>query len=115
MVAGALGALARYGTDRAVQVRWPRPFPLGTFVVNVVGCLALGMVVGLAEQSHLSDEWRRVLGAGLLGAFSTFSTFGYETVRLIEREHWPTALANMALSVVVGVGAASVGLALTSR
>jgi fluoride exporter len=115
MVAGAFGALARYGTDRAVQLRWPRPFPLGTFVVNLIGCLALGVVVGLVDSSHLSDEWRDVLGAGLLGAFSTFSTFGYETVRLIERERWGTALANVALSVVVGVGAASVGLTLTSR
>lgn len=113
-IAGAFGAVARFETDRVVQQRWTLRFPLGTFVVNVVGCLALGMLVGVVDGGHLGAGWRDVVGAGLLGAFTTFSTFGYETVRLIEQDDLATALLNVATSVAVGLLAAGAGLALAS-
>lgn len=108
-LAGAVGAVARYETDRTVQRRWTRRFPLGTFVVNMVGCLALGVLVGLVDQSQLGETYRDVAGAGLLGAFTTFSTFGYETVRLLEVDDRRAAVTNVVISVVVGLTAAALG------
>jgi CrcB protein len=113
-LAGAVGAVARYETDRAVQLRWTRRFPLGTFVVNMVGCFALGVLVGLVDQAHLGETHRDVAGAGLLGAFTTFSTFGYETVRLIEVDDRRSAVANVAFSVLVGLAAAALGRGLAA-
>jgi CrcB protein len=113
-LAGAVGAVARYETDRAVQLRWTRRFPLGTFVVNVIGCFALGVLVGLVDRTHLGETHRDVAGAGLLGAFTTFSTFGYETVRLIEVDDRRSAVANVAFSVVVGLVAAALGRGLAA-
>jgi CrcB protein len=112
--AGALGAVARFETDRAVQRRWTHRFPLGTFVVNISGCLALGVLVGLVDHAQVGPGWRDVVGAGLLGAFTTFSTFGYETVRLIEVDDRRAAVANVVISVVVGLAAAALGRGLAA-
>lgn len=113
-LAGSFGAVARYGTDRAVQHRWPGTFPLGTFVVNVTGCLALGVVAGLLDAGRVGGDTADVVGSGLLGAFTTFSTFGYETVRLVEHDRPAVAARNVVASLVMGLIAAAVGLAIGS-
>ena len=101
---GALGAAARYGTMVAVG-RWTGfGFPWGTVVVNLVGSLALGLLIGaLAHGLSLSQEARGLLVIGFLGAFTTFSTFSLDTVTLLERGAWWPAFGYVAGSVVAGI------------
>lgn len=100
----ALGAPARYLLDRLVQSRHSVDFPFGTLAVNVIGCLVIGFVVG--------TSWMPLLGIGFCGGLTTYSTFSYETVKLLETEKYRSALLNVVVSVVLGAGAAAVGLAL---
>lgn len=100
----ALGAPCRYLLDRLVQSRHSSDFPRGTLTVNVVGCLLIGFVVG--------TSWMPLLGIGFCGGLTTYSTFSYETVKLLEAEKYRSALLNVVVSVVLGVGAATIGLAL---
>lgn len=104
-VGAAVGAPVRYLTDRAVQVRHDTVFPWGTITVNVVGCLMLGVVSG----ATLATPWLALLGTGLCGALTTYSTFSYETVRLLEQRAYFYAVANILFSVVAGLGAALLG------
>ncbi|HYF71932.1 MAG TPA: fluoride efflux transporter CrcB [Nocardioides sp.] len=108
----AVGAPGRYLVDRAVQARHDSRMPWGTMLVNVVGSLVLGVLVGLAAGRGVPDAVMLTLGTGLCGALTTYSTFGYETVRLLEEGDRLLALLNVALSLVVGVGAAALGYAL---
>jgi CrcB protein len=107
----AVGAPLRYLTDRAVQARHDSLFPWGTFLVNVSGCLVLGLVTGAALASVVSSPVRLVLGTGFCGALSTYSTFSYETLRLMEQGAARYALVNVVASTAVGLGAAWAGVA----
>jgi CrcB protein len=114
IVGGAVGAPLRYLTDLQVQRRHDSLFPWGTFVVNVAGCLVLGLVTGAAVAGDVPEEVRLLLGTGLCGALTTYSTFSYETMRLAEEGATLYALVNAVGSVVVGLGAAFAGAALAS-
>jgi fluoride exporter len=114
LAAAAIGAPARYLIDGFVQDHAAGVFPWGTFVVNVTGCLVLGTVTGLGLYHGLDASTRTVLGTGGMGAYTTFSTFAFETVRLAEEGAINEALRNAAASLVVGLAAASVGLALAA-
>ncbi|GAA3364805.1 fluoride efflux transporter CrcB [Streptomyces antimycoticus] len=109
---GMVGAPLRYLTDRAVQARHDSVFPWGTFLVNVGGCLVLGLLTGAAAEGAASQRVQLLLGTGLCGALTTYSTFSYETLRLAEEGARLFAMANVVLSVVAGVGAAFAGAAL---
>lgn len=118
-VAGALGAVARYGLSGWVQER-AAFFPWGTLVVNVLGSFLLGLAFRYLEATTLPAEWRQAVTIGFLGAFTTFSTFSYEAVAMIQDGDWHQAgwyvLASVALglaAVVAGFGAAT--LTLTAR
>ncbi|MFC5187517.1 fluoride efflux transporter CrcB [Actinomadura harenae] len=104
----ALGAPARYLTDRAVQARHDSSFPWGTFAVNVVGCLLLGFLAAYPAGGGLMA----LAGTGFCGALTTYSTFGYETVRLAETGARPSAVLNVVASLGAGLGAAWVGMVL---
>ncbi|MDQ6837988.1 MAG: fluoride efflux transporter CrcB [Actinomycetota bacterium] len=119
--AGAVGAPARYLVDIAVQERRdhrtgarsrPGTFPLGTFIVNATGSFLLGLVVGLALHHGLSPTARAAAGTGFCGAYTTFSAFSYETVRLAEKGLFGPAALNVAASTGVGLVAAALGLGL---
>jgi CrcB protein len=110
----AVGAPLRFLTDRAVQARHDSVFPWGTFVVNVTGCLILGTLTGAATEGAASSHVQLLLGTGLCGALTTYSTFSYETLRLAEDGAALYAAANAVASVVVGLGAVFVGVALAS-
>jgi CrcB protein len=105
---GALvGAPARYLTDRAFQSRRRARLPWGTLTVNLVACLVLGLVVGV--QSHLSDATGALIGTGFCGALSTYSTFSFETMRLVEQGERVLAVANVGLNLAAGLGAGALG------
>jgi CrcB protein len=111
-VAAAVGAPARYVLDGYVQERADGAFPWGTLVVNSTGCLLLGLLTGWGLYHHLDASARTVLGTGGLGAYTTFSTFSFETVRLAEEGATNEAVRNTLANLVVGLVAASAGLAL---
>ncbi|MFI6559317.1 fluoride efflux transporter CrcB [Streptomyces sp. NPDC050534] len=113
VVGGAVvGAPLRYLTDRAVQSRHDSVFPWGTFVVNVCGCLILGLLTGAVSAGAAGPHVQLLIGTGLCGALSTYSTFSYETLRLTETGAGLYAAANVAGSVVAGLGAAFAGVSL---
>jgi fluoride exporter len=98
---GAAGALLRFWLSTAVYGVFGRAFPYGTLTVNILGCLAMGVLyVLLVERASMGPEWRAALLIGLLGGFTTFSTFTIETFSLVEQGLWLRAAANVALSVV---------------
>ncbi|MFF3173967.1 fluoride efflux transporter CrcB [Streptomyces sp. NPDC057900] len=113
VIAGAaVGAPLRYLTDRAVQSRHDTVFPWGTFTVNVTGCLVLGLLTGAVTAGAASSHVQLLIGTGLCGALTTYSTFSYETLRLAEDGARFYAAANVVASVVAGLGAVYVGLTL---
>lgn len=97
---GAFGALLRYGASNGVHNLLGRSFPYGTLFVNVLGSLVMGFLyIYLLERSSLGLEWRAALQVGLLGAFTTFSTFSIETMLLLENGEPQKALINVLASV----------------
>jgi CrcB protein len=102
---GGVGALGRFLLDGAVAARLGQAFPFGTLAVNLTGTLALGVLVGAA----VSDEALRLAGTGLLGAYTTFSTWALESHRLGEDGRLPLGAANFAASLVLGVSIAWAG------
>ena len=106
ILGAAVGAPLRYATDKVVQARHDTGFPWGTFTVNVVGSFVLGVVVAGASPAVVA-----LVGTGFCGALTTYSTFGYETVRLLEDRVRAYAVLNVAASIVAGLGAAYCGVA----
>lgn len=113
MIGAAIGAPVRYLTDRIVQTRWETTFPFGTLTVNVVGSLILGVIIA-ATVSATPTNLNLLLGIGFCGALTTYSTFSYETVRLLQERATSTALANAVLTLIAGLAAATAGFALTT-
>jgi CrcB protein len=102
---GGVGALARFALDGAVAARPATEFPLGTLVVNVTGAFALGVVAGAA----LHGDAYRLVGTGLLGAYTTFSTWMFESQRLAEDGELRLGALNVVVSLVLGIAAIWVG------
>ena len=115
-VGGALGALGRYGLGTWVQQSTPTDFPLGTFAVNVLGCLLLGMTVSFMDATSASLVLKRFAAVGLLGAFTTFSTYSLETLAMLDQRLWGRAagyaLGSMALGLVALMAGMYIGAAL---
>ena len=114
LAAAGVGAPARYLLDGWVVRRTTVGFPWGTLAVNLTGCLLLGLLTGLGRHHGLDPTTRTILGTGGLGAYTTFSTFSVETVRLAEEGALGQAGANVAASSLLGLAAAVAGLALTA-
>lgn len=108
---GMIGTLLRYGTGGLVaRMKGGATFPVETLVVNVAGCLAIGFLAGLSEtRGVLTPATRSFLFVGLLGGFTTFSTFGYETFQLLRDGQIGPGMASVALQVTLGLGAVWVG------
>jgi len=115
---GALGSLARHGVNHLVQARWPLPrFPAATLIVNIAGCAVIGLLAGLlmSERIALRFYWREFVFVGVLGGFTTFSTFGLDTVTLARAQAVPAALLNDVAQVGVGIAAVYAGMLMGSR
>jgi CrcB protein len=111
-LAASVGALARYLLDQAVAGRTKSAFPWGTWVINVSGSFILGLITGLALHHGLNAHVVSVLGTGICGGYTTFSTFNFETIRLTEEGSLVTAASNIAGSIAAGLLAAAAGLGL---
>jgi fluoride exporter len=109
VLGAAVGAPLRYLTDRAVGRRHDSAFPWGTFTVNVAGCLILGLLTGAVTAGAAPSRLQPLLGTGLCGALTTYSTFSYETLRLAEGGSRGYAAANVIASVAAGLGAVYAG------
>lgn len=114
LLGGAIGAPLRYLADLFVQSRHDSAFPWGTFTVNVVGSLVLGVTAATVVELGSPPWVLALVGTGICGALTTFSTFGYETVRLLEEGSVSAAAANGVASIVVGLGACAGGFALVA-
>jgi CrcB protein len=115
IAAGAIGAPVRYLVDVAISDRVRGRLPVGTLVVNVSGSLLLGLLTGLALYHGFPNTSRLVLGTGFCGAYTTFSTFTFETVRLAGEGLSREAVSNVLLTVFGCSGAAALGLLIASR
>lgn len=115
---GALGSVARHGINVLIHGRWPMMrFPLATLIVNVLGCLIIGLLAGLvmSERIVLRFSWREFLFVGILGGFTTFSTFGLDTVTLVRGHSTNAALLNVGAQVVLGLLAVRLGMFVGTR
>ncbi|MEV7997050.1 fluoride efflux transporter CrcB [Streptomyces sp. NPDC086077] len=110
LAGGAVGAALRYLIDRAVQRRQSTPFPWGTFTVNTLGSLVLGLLTG-AELARAADqEYGEFIGTGLCGALTTYSTFSWETVHLARTGETVRAAGNTVSTTFTGLGAVLIGI-----
>ena len=114
-VGGFIGSIGRYLVTGAVYQIFPNSYlPIGTAVVNILGCFLIGFLSGLTElRQLLSPELRIFLLIGLLGGFTTFSTFGYETIASLRTGEFVSALANVLIQVIVGLSAVWLGYNVT--
>jgi len=112
LIFGAGGAVSRYLLDAYIGTRFPAAFPRGTFVINITGSLLLGLLTGLVVFGRGPAWITAILGTGFCGAYTTFSTFTFESLRLIENGHYRRAALNIGGSLGLGLGAAAAGLAL---
>ena len=101
-IGGFLGAVARYALGAYIGGRYGVRFPLGTFVINVSGSFLIGLVLTLLARTTASAHWRYLIPIGFIGAYTTFSTFEYETLRAIQDGQLMTGFLNIALSLVIG-------------
>lgn len=111
-IGGAFGTLARYGLGSVIGARLTNRFPLGTLIINISGSFVLGFFLTLAgERVHLPTHWRLAVSVGFVGAYTTFSTFEYETFKLLEKGKGFSGLLNMAVSLMMGFLAVWGGIA----
>jgi fluoride exporter len=108
---GALGSLSRYGVQTFILKLYPFTFPLGTFLVNISGCLLIGLFYALSEKGNLlTPEWRLFLTTGFCGGYTTFSSFAYENVILIRGSDFLYVALYSIGSVVLGIAAVFLGI-----
>ena len=115
---GALGSMARHGANVLVHHRWPSiSFPLATMVVNVAGCLTIGLLAGLIMSGRIGPRlyWREFVFVGVLGGFTTFSTFGLDTMTLVRGGAMGAAAWNVIGQVGIGLVAVQLGLLAGAR
>lgn len=113
---GAVGTLARYGLQGLVQLRVPGIFPYGTLLVNLSGCFFLGLLGQyMLNRMAISSEWRLAITVGFFGGFTTFSSFGWETAKMLEDGEWLPATTYVAASVLLGLFLSVAGIRLANK
>ena len=115
-LAGGLGAVARYSLTGFTHRFTAWDFPVGTLVVNTIGCLVFGFLTPLlAERAHIPEAYRMGMIIGFLGSFTTFSSFGFDTVDFVQSGYWSKAFLNVFASLLLGCGAIFAGIWMASR
>ena len=113
---GAVGTLARYGLQGLVQVKMNSTFPYGTLLINLTGCFFLGLIGQLLlNRVIVPPEWRMAIAIGFFGGYTTFSSFGWETAKMLEAGEWLWASAYVASSVILGLLLSVAGIRLANR
>jgi CrcB protein len=111
---GGLGALARFALSRAINGLLPTQMPWGTLSVNVIGSFLMGLVLVLVDAAFLSPSWRSFAAVGFIGAFTTFSTYAFETIILMQKRAYGPAFWNFLLNNAASLTAIGLGMALAS-
>jgi fluoride exporter len=115
-VFGAVGTLARYGLQGLVQIRAGSTFPYGTLLVNLTGCFLLGLIGQFTlNRMVISPDWRVAIAVGFFGGYTTFSSFGWETAKMLEDGEWLRASAYVGASVVAGLLLSVAGIRLANQ
>ena len=110
-VGGGVGSVARYLASLWAAERFGADFPYGTLLVNVVGCYIIGLFMILATEKYLlPTHWRLLIASGFLGGLTTFSSFSYETLKLVQEGAWPSATVNLAANLITGLLATWLGV-----
>lgn len=113
---GALGTLARYGLQGIVQIKMGSTFPYGTLLINLTGCFLLGLIGQITlNRTIVSPEVRMAIAIGFFGGYTTFSSFGWETAKMLESGEWLRATTYVAASVVFGLLLSVAGIRLAYR
>ncbi|HJZ63747.1 MAG TPA: fluoride efflux transporter CrcB [Candidatus Acidoferrum sp.] len=113
---GAIGTLARYGLQGVVQIRMGGTFPYGTLLINLTGCFLLGLIGQFTlNRMVISPDWRIAIAVGFFGGYTTFSSFGWETARMLEEGEWLRASTYVSASVVAGIFLSIAGIRLANR
>jgi len=113
---GAVGTLARYGVQSAVQIRTGGTYPYGTLLINLTGCFLLGLIGQFTlNRMVISPDWRVAIAVGFFGGYTTFSSFGWETAKMMEDGEWLRATTYVTASVVIGLLLSIAGIRLANR
>ena len=113
---GAIGTLSRYGLQGVVQIKMGSTFPYGTLLINLTGCFFLGLIGQLTLTRILvPPEWRVAIAVGFFGGYTTFSSFGWETAKMLEAGEWLRASTYVLASVVLGLFLSAAGIRLANR
>jgi CrcB protein len=113
---GALGTLARYGLQGIVQIRTASTFPFGTLLVNLSGCFLIGLIGQFTlNRMVISPDWRVAIAVGFLGGYTTFSSFGWETAKMLEAGEWAWATVYVGASVLAGLILSVAGIRLANQ
>ena len=113
---GAIGTLARYGLQGLLQIRMGSTFPYGTLFINLTGCFFLGLLgQTMLNRMIISPEWRVAITVGFFGGYTTFSSFGWETAKMMESGEWLRVTTYVAASVIFGLLLSVAGIRLANR
>jgi CrcB protein len=113
---GVVGTLARYGLQGLVQARTGGTFPYGTLLVNLTGCFFLGLIAQFTmNRMVISPDWRMAIAVGFFGGYTTFSSFGWETAKMMEAGEWARASLYVGASVAAGLFLSVAGIRLANR
>ena len=107
-----IGGMSRYLVTLLIQNKFLSTFPYGTLGVNIIGCFLIGVVYALSERGNINMEWRLFLATGILGGFTTFSSFSNETVSLLRDAQYWQAFSYIAFSIIIGLAATFGGIVL---
>ncbi|MEP6583876.1 MAG: fluoride efflux transporter CrcB [Ginsengibacter sp.] len=111
-VGSCIGGILRYLLSLLIQNRSLSTFPFGTLTVNIIGCFLIGVAFGFSERDLISMEWKLFFVTGLLGGFTTFSSFSIETITLLRTGHSWLALSYIGLSLIIGLIATFTGISI---
>jgi fluoride exporter len=107
-----IGGISRYLVSLFIQNKVLSTFPYGTLAVNIIGCFLIGIIYGFSDRGNMNAEWRIFLATGIMGGFTTFSSFSNETVSMLRDAQYLQAFSYVAFSVIIGLAATFAGISL---